>query len=102
MTIEQTIELHGGAARLRVRGAACRAACPGTSSSAVRSKRLMVFAGRSHPELAQRIAEQLGVELGDVELKSFANDETYVRYTSRSAAPTSSSSRRAPSRSTAT
>ena len=28
-------------------------------------KRLMVFAGRSHPELAQRIAEQLGVELGE-------------------------------------
>ncbi|HET7855725.1 MAG TPA: ribose-phosphate pyrophosphokinase [Gaiellaceae bacterium] len=44
-------------------------------------KRLMVFAGRSHPELAQRMAEQLGVELGDVELKTFANDETYVRYT---------------------
>jgi ribose-phosphate pyrophosphokinase len=44
-------------------------------------KRLMVFAGRSHPELAQRMAEQLGVELGDVELRTFANDETYVRYT---------------------
>ena len=38
----------------------------------------MVFSGRSHPDLAQRIAEQLGVELGDVELKTFANDETYV------------------------
>src|ERR671930_1100652 len=44
-------------------------------------KRLMVFAGRSHPELAQRIADQLGVKLGDVELKTFANGETYVRYT---------------------
>jgi ribose-phosphate pyrophosphokinase len=43
-------------------------------------KRLMVFAGRSHSDLAQRIAEHLGVELGDVELKTFANDETYVRY----------------------
>ncbi|HEU0303981.1 MAG TPA: ribose-phosphate pyrophosphokinase [Gaiellaceae bacterium] len=43
-------------------------------------KRLMVFAGRSHPELAQRIAEQLGVELGDVELNTFANGETYCRY----------------------
>jgi ribose-phosphate pyrophosphokinase len=40
----------------------------------------MVFAGRSHPELAERIAEQLGVELGEVESKSFKNDETYVRY----------------------
>jgi len=29
-------------------------------------KRLMVFAGRSHPELAQRIAEELGVELGAI------------------------------------
>src|ERR687885_1570158 len=44
-------------------------------------KRLMVFAGRSHPELAQRIAEQVGVKLGDVELETFANGETYVRYT---------------------
>ena len=43
-------------------------------------KRLMVFAGRSHPELAQRIAEQLGVELGEIELETFANGETYCRY----------------------
>jgi ribose-phosphate pyrophosphokinase len=43
-------------------------------------KRLMVFSGRSHPELAQRIAEQLGVELGEIELTSFANGETYCRY----------------------
>ena len=43
-------------------------------------KRLMVFAGRSHPDLAQSIAERLGVELGEIELKTFANDETYCRY----------------------
>jgi ribose-phosphate pyrophosphokinase len=43
-------------------------------------KRLMVFSGRSHPELAEKIAEQLGVELGEIELQTFANDETYVRY----------------------
>jgi ribose-phosphate pyrophosphokinase len=43
-------------------------------------KRLMVFSGRSHPDLAQSIAEKIGVELGVVELKTFANDETYVRY----------------------
>src|SRR5437764_6920079 len=40
----------------------------------------MVFSGRSHPDLATRIADQLGVKLGDVELKTFANGETYVRY----------------------
>src|SRR5437867_6478779 len=43
-------------------------------------KRLMVFAGRSHEDLAQQIAERLGVELGEVELETFANDETYCRY----------------------
>ncbi len=44
------------------------------------SKRLMVFSGRSHPELAASIAEKLGVELGEIELKSFPNGETYCRY----------------------
>jgi ribose-phosphate pyrophosphokinase len=43
-------------------------------------KRLMLFSGRSNPELAERIAEKLGVVLGEVELKTFANGETYVRY----------------------
>src|SRR5918912_6785 len=43
-------------------------------------KRLMVFSGRSHPDLAQAIARQLGVQLGDIELETFANGETYCRY----------------------
>jgi ribose-phosphate pyrophosphokinase len=43
-------------------------------------KRLMVFSGRSHPDLAQAIARQLGVELGEIELETFANGETYCRY----------------------
>ena len=43
-------------------------------------KRLMLFSGRSNPELAEQIAEKLGVDLGEVELKTFANGETYVRY----------------------
>jgi ribose-phosphate pyrophosphokinase len=43
-------------------------------------KRLMVFAGRSHPDLAQSIAEHLGVELGAVQLETFKNGETYCRY----------------------
>src|SRR5580765_7128205 len=43
-------------------------------------KRLMVFSGRSHQALAQRIAEQLGVGLGEIELSTFANGETYCRF----------------------
>ena len=43
-------------------------------------KRLMVFAGRSHPDLAQAMAQQVGVELGEIELETFANGETYCRY----------------------
>ena len=43
-------------------------------------KRLMVFSGSSHPDLAERIAEQLGVELGEIELSTFANGETYCRF----------------------
>jgi ribose-phosphate pyrophosphokinase len=43
-------------------------------------KRLMVFSGRSHLDLAQAICEQLGVELGEIELETFANGETYCRY----------------------
>jgi ribose-phosphate pyrophosphokinase len=44
------------------------------------SKRLMLFSGRSHPVLAEKIAERIGVELGAVELRTFANGETYCRY----------------------
>ena len=43
-------------------------------------KRLMLYSGRSNPELAEQIAEKLGVALGEVKLKTFANGETYVRY----------------------
>jgi ribose-phosphate pyrophosphokinase len=43
-------------------------------------KRLMVFSGRSHVDLARAIANQLGVELGAIELHTFGNGETYCRY----------------------
>jgi ribose-phosphate pyrophosphokinase len=43
-------------------------------------KRLMVFSGRSHPDLANAIAQHLGLELGDIELETFKNGETYTRY----------------------
>ena len=43
-------------------------------------KRLMVFSGRSHTDLAERLARQLGVQLGEVELETFPNGETYCRF----------------------
>jgi ribose-phosphate pyrophosphokinase len=44
------------------------------------SKRLMVFGGRASMELAARIAGHLEVDLGEVDLKTFANGEVYCRY----------------------
>ncbi len=43
-------------------------------------KRMMVFAGTSNPELAEGIARHLGIELGNVKIRKFANGEIYVRY----------------------
>jgi ribose-phosphate pyrophosphokinase len=44
------------------------------------SGKLILFSGRSNPVLAGKIADQLNIELGDVQLETFANGETYVRY----------------------
>lgn len=44
------------------------------------SKRLMVFAGRASQDLGHRIAGRLGIDLGAVTLKTFANGEIYVRF----------------------
>ncbi len=43
-------------------------------------RRMMVFSGRSNPDLARVIASNLGLTLGDVELKTFPNGELYVRF----------------------
>ena len=43
-------------------------------------KRLMLFAGRSNRPLAEDIGRHLGVQLGEVKLKTFANGENYCRY----------------------
>ena len=43
-------------------------------------KKLMVFGGRSHPELTAKIAAKLGIAPGPVTLKTFSNGEVYVRY----------------------
>ncbi len=43
-------------------------------------KRLMVFSGRSHQELATDIAKHIGIDLGEIQLDTFPNGETYCRY----------------------
>ncbi|MFZ9283424.1 MAG: ribose-phosphate diphosphokinase [Candidatus Nanopelagicales bacterium] len=44
------------------------------------NKKLMLFAGRSHPELAQRVANELGVEIVPTTAYDFANGEIFVRF----------------------
>ena len=44
------------------------------------TKRLMVFGGRASGELAAKIARYLDVDLGAVDLRTFANGEVYCRY----------------------
>jgi ribose-phosphate pyrophosphokinase len=46
----------------------------------VPKKRLKLYSGRSHPQLAAEIAANLGVELGEPNLKEFANGEIHCRY----------------------
>ena len=42
--------------------------------------RMMLFSGSGYPELAEQIAEQLDVSLGEVELTQFSGGEMYARY----------------------
>jgi ribose-phosphate pyrophosphokinase len=46
----------------------------------VTKKRLQLYSGRSHPELAQEIAEHLGVQLGEPNIRAFKNGELYCRF----------------------
>ena len=39
---------------------------------------LMVFAGRGTPDLAARVAEKLGIELGHVDIRTFADGHTEI------------------------
>lgn len=40
----------------------------------------MIFSGSAHPSLADEVAAHLGMKLSDVEIESFSNSETYVRF----------------------
>jgi len=45
----------------------------------VTKKHLMLFAGTSHPDLAQEIAKELAVPISPCEIRRFASSELYVR-----------------------
>jgi ribose-phosphate pyrophosphokinase len=48
--------------------------------AATPKKSLMFFAGRAHPELAQQVAEHLGVAITPQTARDFANGEIFVRF----------------------
>ena len=43
-------------------------------------KNLSLFSGSVNPQLAEEIASELGVALGNIKRETFANGEIYVRY----------------------
>jgi ribose-phosphate pyrophosphokinase len=43
-------------------------------------KKLMLFSGRGHPELAESVADELGIGLTPTTAYDFANGEIFVRY----------------------
>ena len=47
---------------------------------ATNRKRMMLFTGSANPELAQEVADLLEIQLGEVDLKVFADGEIAVRY----------------------
>lgn len=43
----------------------------------VRMPNIKIFSGSSHPDLAQRVVDRLGIDLGKVVTKKFSNLETW-------------------------
>jgi ribose-phosphate pyrophosphokinase len=43
-------------------------------------RHLMLFAGRASRDLASEVARHLGIECGSVDIRDFANGETYARF----------------------
>ncbi|MFP7366456.1 ribose-phosphate diphosphokinase [Corynebacterium callunae] len=44
------------------------------------NKNLMLFSGRAHPDLAEAVADELGIEVTPMTARDFANGEIYVRF----------------------
>jgi ribose-phosphate pyrophosphokinase len=51
-----------------------------TGITSTSEKRMVVMSGRAHPELAEEVAAELGVELVPTSAYEFANGEIYVRF----------------------
>jgi ribose-phosphate pyrophosphokinase len=51
-----------------------------TGITTTSEKRLILASGRAHPELAQEVAQELGVELVPTSAYDFASGEIYVRF----------------------
>ena len=51
-----------------------------TGISQSNAKRMVLLAGRSHPELAKAVAESLGIEVVPMQAYNFANGEIFVRF----------------------
>ncbi|MGW1027255.1 ribose-phosphate diphosphokinase [Streptomyces sp. NPDC002577] len=51
-----------------------------TGIKATGQKKMMLFSGRAHPELAEEVARALGVGIVPTKAFDFANGEIYVRY----------------------
>jgi ribose-phosphate pyrophosphokinase len=51
-----------------------------SAMSATPKKNLMLFSGRSHPELAEQVAKHLDVTITPQSVYSFANGEIFVRF----------------------
>ena len=50
------------------------------SVEALGRRHLMLFGGRASRELAHEVAQHLGIECGSVDIRDFANGETYARF----------------------
>lgn len=49
------------------------------SRESIQNSELKIFSGNANPNLAQRIADYIGVPLGDVTVSSFPDGETFVK-----------------------
>ncbi|MEY9213828.1 ribose-phosphate pyrophosphokinase [Thermobifida halotolerans] len=51
-----------------------------TGMKAAGQKKLMLFSGRTHPDLAEEVAAELGIQVVPTRFQDFANGEIFVRY----------------------